>query len=127
MATATRNGRPSRRAARRASAAPGSAALEFLIFEDNGGGYHWTIVDGAGESLVQSGSFASRIEAKHAAQVVRDNAGAARLGRRAPANPPVDLAARRDAASSDDSDAERWLDEGGSFSSDAVTQWPARP
>jgi hypothetical protein len=25
--------------------------MEFLIFEDNGGGYHWDIVDGAGERL----------------------------------------------------------------------------
>jgi uncharacterized protein YegP (UPF0339 family) len=115
MATATKNGRPARRAARRTSALSGSAALEFLIFEDNGGRYHWKIVDGAGESLVQSASFASYAEAERAARVVRDNAGSARLERRAPDDPPVDLTARRDAASEDDSDAERWLDEGGSY------------
>jgi hypothetical protein len=34
--------------------------------------------------------------------------------------------ARREAAiARDDSDAERWLDEGGSFSSEAVAKWPA--
>lgn len=125
MATATKNGRPARRGLGRATAAPGSEAMEFLIFEDNGGGYHWTIVDSAGESLAQSATFASHFEAEHAAHLVRDNAGAARLERSAPDDPPIDLAARRDAASKDDSDAERWLDEGGSFSSLAVTQWPA--
>ena len=99
--------------------------MEFLIFEDNGGGHRWTIVDGAGKSLGQSGSYASHDEAEHAPRLVRDNAGAARLERRAPDDRPIDLAARCDAASVDDSDAERWLDEGGSFSSEAVTQWPA--
>jgi hypothetical protein len=38
---------------------------------------------------------------------------------------PVDLAARRDRPS-DDLDAERWLDDGGSFSSEAVTRWQAQ-
>jgi uncharacterized protein YegP (UPF0339 family) len=125
MATATKNGRPARRAARRAEVVPGSAALQFLVLEDNGGRYHWTIVDSTGESLGQSGNFASYDEAEHAACVVRDNAGSAQLERRAPDDLPIDLAARRDAGSSDDSAAERWLDEGGSFSSEAVTRWPA--
>lgn len=125
MATATKNGRPARRAARRAKVVPGSAELQFLVCEDNGGGYYWTIVDGAGKSLVQSGSFASYDEAEHAACVVRDNAGSARLERRAPDDGPIDFAARRDAGSGDDADAERWLNEGGSFSSEAVTRWPA--
>jgi len=125
MATATQNGRPVRRGTRRTSVAPRPAALEFLIFEDNVGRYHWTIVDGAGENLGQSGGFVSHDDAERAARVVRDNAGEARLERRLP-DPPVDLAARRDAATEDDSDAERWLDEGGSFSSEAVRQWPAR-
>jgi hypothetical protein len=59
VATATTNGRPARRAVHRSSAASEPAGIEFLVFEDNGRGYHWTIVDGAGESPVQSGSFAS--------------------------------------------------------------------
>ncbi len=125
MAAATKNGRAARRVTRRGSAVSASAAMEFRTFADNGGGYHWTIVDGAGESLVESGSFPSYDEAEQAARVVRDSAGAARLEGRAPDDPPTDLAARRDAASGDDSDAERWLDERGGFSSEAVTQWPA--
>ena len=35
------------------------------------------------------------------------------------------ISTARRAASDEDSDAERWLDEGGSFSSEAVAQWPA--
>jgi uncharacterized protein YegP (UPF0339 family) len=99
--------------------------MEFLIIEDNGGGYHWTIVDSGGESLAQSARFASYDEAEHAARVVRNHAGAARLERRAADDPPVDLDVRRGVAAGHDADAERWLDEGGSFSSEAVTQWPA--
>jgi hypothetical protein len=125
MATATKNGRPARRAPRRAKVVPGSAELEFLVFEDNGGDYRWTIVDGAGERLVQSGSFAFYDEAERAACVVRDKAGSAQLERRARDDSPIDLAARRDAGSGDDSDAERWLDEGGSFSNEAEARWPA--
>ncbi len=99
--------------------------MEFLIFQDNGGAYHWTIVAGDGESLGQSGSFASYEDAEQAAQHVRDAAASARFERRASEATPVDLIARRD-ATSDDADAERWLDEGGSFSSEAVTRWPAQ-
>src|SRR5436305_14117302 len=103
MPTATKSGRPGRRIASRASAVSGSAAMEFLIFEDNGGGHRWAIVDGAGESLGQSGSFASHDEAEHAARLVRDNAGAARRERRGAADRPLDLAARGGAGSVDDS------------------------
>ena len=39
---------------------------------------------------------------------------------------PVDLAARREAAMARDRlDAERWSDEGGSISAEAVAAWPA--
>ena len=87
-------------------------SLEFLISEDNGGDYHWTIVAAGGATLARSGSFGSYEDAERAAQRVRDGAR------------PVDLIARRD-ATSDAADAERWLDEGGSFSSEAVAKWPA--
>lgn len=84
MATATKKARVSRRETRHADGVSGSAAMEFLIFEDNSGGYYWAIAKRGGECLVQSGSFASYDDAEHAAQVVRDNAGTARFDRRAP-------------------------------------------
>jgi uncharacterized protein YegP (UPF0339 family) len=100
--------------------------MEFLIFQDNGGAYHWTIVAGDGATLARSGSFASYDHAEQAAYRVRDGATVARFDRRVGEVRPVDLAARRDGPS-DDLDAERWLDEGGSFSSEAVARWPAQP
>jgi uncharacterized protein YegP (UPF0339 family) len=97
--------------------------MEFLLFEDNGGDYHWTIVGSRGEQLARSGGFATYAEAEQAALLVRGRAGSARLERRVAQNRPVQLVARRAAAvAHDDSDAERWLDEGGSFSSEAVAK-----
>jgi uncharacterized protein YegP (UPF0339 family) len=105
MATATHKERAARQVARRAKAA---AVLTFAVFEDNGGDYRWTILDNRGESLAQSGTFASYDAARVAVGVVRDGAGAARVGR----PPGADPAARGAAGSVlDDADAERWLDE----------------
>jgi uncharacterized protein YegP (UPF0339 family) len=124
MATATTKSRAARQLARRPREAHLQEPMQFLIFEDNGGDFHWTIVARDGASLARSGSFGSYDDAKKAAQHVRDGAAAGRFERRAGAASPVDLTARRDARS-DASDAERWLDEGGSFSSEAVARWPA--
>jgi uncharacterized protein YegP (UPF0339 family) len=125
MATATKKSRAAGQLARRARDVRRSASMEFLIFQDNGGAYYWTIVAGDGATLARSGSFASYDHAEQAARRVRDGAAAARFDARAGQARPVDLIARRH-ASSDDSDAERWLDEGGSFSSEAVARWPAQ-
>jgi uncharacterized protein YegP (UPF0339 family) len=125
MATATKKSRTAGQLARRACDVRRSVSMEFLIFQDNGGAYHWTIVAGDGATLARSGSFASYDHAEQAARRVRDGAAAARFDARAGQARPVDLIARRH-ASSDDSDAERWLDEGGSFSSEAVARWPAQ-
>jgi len=55
--------------------------MEFLIVEDNGGDYHWTLVDRHGNSLAQSPSFASYEQTEDAARVALG--GAARVpGRR---------------------------------------------
>jgi uncharacterized protein YegP (UPF0339 family) len=115
-----------RKARADAHAVPEPASMKFLVFEDNGGGYHWTIVAGSGERLVQSASFASYEDAKQAARVVHAGAASASFENLAGNTPPVDLLARRDkrVARDDLEDAERWLDEGGSFSSEAVTRWP---
>jgi uncharacterized protein YegP (UPF0339 family) len=125
MATATKKSGVGRRRPNRAAGARKPASMEFLVFQDNGGAYHWRIVAGDGATLPESGSFASYDLAEQAAHHVRDGAALARFGARAVDAPPVDLVARRH-ASNDDSDAERWLDEGGSFNSDAAAKWPAR-
>jgi uncharacterized protein YegP (UPF0339 family) len=97
--------------------------MKFVVFEDNGGGYHWTIVSRSGETLVQSVGFASYEEAKQAARIVHGGAASARFEDQAAGAPPIAIGARRDAAIAGDRlDAERWLDEGGSFSREAVTR-----
>jgi uncharacterized protein YegP (UPF0339 family) len=124
MATATTKSRAAKRLARRTREVRVGEPMEFLIFEDNGGDYHWTIVARNGATLARSGGFASYDAAEKAARHVRDGAAAARFEPRAGAASAVDLSERR-RATSDAADAERWLDEGGSFSSEAVAKWQA--
>jgi hypothetical protein len=117
MAAPTMEGRAVSPLARDRRCVSESAALEFFVFADNGGDYHWAIVGGSGKSLAQSGSFGSYEEAAHAGRYVRDGAESARFERRAAEDRVVDVPNRREAAVSDDLDVERWLDEGGSFRS----------
>lgn len=119
MATATKKSRVAGRLPGRAREVRVSDSVEFLVFEDNGGEYYWTIVTGDGAPLVRSGGFGSYEGAERAARQVRDGAASARLEHRAAGAPPDALAGGR-AATRDDADAERWLDEGGSFSGEAV-------
>jgi hypothetical protein len=98
--------------------------MEFVIFEDNAGDYHWEIV-GTDGVLARSGSFASHEETAQATRRFRDGAGSALFDRRSAAADPIDLLADRDGPSAEE-DAERWLDESGSFSSEAVATWSAR-
>ena len=100
-------------------------SLEFLIFEDNGGAYHWRIVAGDGATLAQSESSASYDAAEQAARRVRAGAALARFKRRGRALNAVDPATRRDRPG-DELNAERWVDEGGSFTREAVARWPDR-
>jgi uncharacterized protein YegP (UPF0339 family) len=103
--------------------------MTFRVFEDNGGRYHWTIAAAGGERLVESASFTSYEDAKQAARVVHAGASSASfefLVEATGATAPVELVARHQSGVvRDDLDAERWLDEGGSFSSEAVTRWQA--
>jgi hypothetical protein len=117
MATPTKEARARGQLARDVSGVSESASLEFFVFEDNGGGYHWVIV--GGESLAQSGTFGSYEEAAHAGSYVRDGAESARFERRAREDRAVDATDRRDPAAGDDLDVGRWLDEGGSLRSGA--------
>lgn len=106
-----------------AHAVPEPASTNFVIFEDNGGGYHWTIVARSGKTLAQSPSFASHEDAKQAARVVHAGACSASFEDSSGDTPPDDLPAPRDAATPRDAlDAERWSDEGPSLSSEAVTR-----
>ena len=123
MGTAPKKSRAARQLARPARDVRVPESMEFLIFEDNGGAYRWRIVARDGATLAQSESLASYDSAEQAAQRVRDGAASARLDRRVGETGPVDLVARRDRPS-DELDAERWLDEGGSFSSEAVATCP---
>jgi uncharacterized protein YegP (UPF0339 family) len=120
MATATRQPRtqghvPSRAADVRVP------SLEFLIFEDNAGDYHWTVVAGDGATLARSGGFASYDYAKQAVEQIRHGVASARFEASAAGARPIDVIVRRD-ASGEDSNAERGLDAGGSFSNEAVAK-----
>ncbi len=125
MATATKKARSAGRLPRRTPDMRLPPSIEFLVFEDNGGSYHWRIIGGDGATLAVSGGFASYDDAEQGAQHVRDGAASARFERRAVGAHPVDPSTRRDASSSH-SDSERWMDEGGSFSSEAVAKSPAQ-
>ena len=126
MATASKKSRAPRRTSGNGGRLTNSASLEFLVFEDNGGNFHWTVVTASGERLAQSPRFGSYEDADAAARRVRDGAGSARLERHEVAALPVDLAARRKAASHDDLDAERWLDEGGAYRAAVAAELPPR-
>ncbi len=79
MATAPKKVFAARRVAGDARQVPQAALLEFFVHQDNGGDYYWEIVGERGESLAQSGSFASCDDAERGARRVQDGAGSARL------------------------------------------------
>lgn len=105
MATATRQPRTQRHIRRRA-ADVSVPSMEFLIFEDNAGEYHWTIVAGDGATLARSGGFASYDHAKQAVEQIRHGVASARFEASAAGARPIDLIVRRD-ASREDSNADR--------------------
>ncbi len=81
MATATKKSRVTR-SRRDLATVTDRASLAFVISQDNGGDYLWEIVDGRGNAVIQSGGFASRDDAEHAARDVHDAARLAHFGRR---------------------------------------------
>ena len=120
MATATKKPGAARvQLARRARDVRAPEAMEFLVFQDNGGAHHWRLVAGDDAILAHSGSFASHDDAARAAQRVREGAGSAQFERSADQPSPGDLGDGRN-RHGDESDAERWLDEGGRFSNEVV-------
>jgi uncharacterized protein YegP (UPF0339 family) len=124
MATATKKTRATRQVPRIGGRVSGSASMELLVFQDNAGRYRWMIV-AEGDQLAQSPSFASYADARDAAGRVRDGASSARLEMHEVGVLPVDLTARRGAATREDQHAERWLDEGGSYSAAVAAELPA--
>jgi uncharacterized protein YegP (UPF0339 family) len=82
MATATKKSPGSKRPRRRAADEQPMSSMAFVIYEDNGGSYHWKILAGDGAPLGQSGDFVSYHDAEQAAQHVRDGAASARFERR---------------------------------------------
>jgi uncharacterized protein YegP (UPF0339 family) len=95
MATTKNKARASHEVARGTGASSKPASMEFLIFEDNGGDYHWRIIAGNGGTLAQSVSFSSYEDAEQAARRVRIGVGSATFAPRASEVEPVDFAARR--------------------------------
>jgi uncharacterized protein YegP (UPF0339 family) len=96
--------------------------MQFRVFEDNGGDYHWTIDGADGQRLVRSAGFASYDDALRAARIVRDGAGSADMETSPPTTAPLPAhtpTGRKPAAVSDELDAGRWLDEGASSRSSA--------
>jgi uncharacterized protein YegP (UPF0339 family) len=79
MATANKKRRALTQLAQPPAHVHGSAPMEFLIFEDNGGSYHWRMLAGDGVTLGQSGDFTSYDEAEQAARQIRDGAASARF------------------------------------------------
>ena len=77
MATATKQVRAARSVAGVKRLGSDEASPAFLIYQDNGGGYHWEIVDRRGQSLVQSEPFASEDDASRAARLMQQGARSA--------------------------------------------------
>jgi uncharacterized protein YegP (UPF0339 family) len=74
------------------------ASTGFLVFEENGGAFHWAIVAASGDHLVQSATFGSYVEAKQAARVVRSGAVSAPFENREADPARLELAVSREMA-----------------------------
>ena len=125
MATAATKYRSVTWLPRRRSKTHASEPMEFVIFEDNSGDFYWEIVAGDAAVLATSGRFASHEETAHGARRFRDGAASALFDRYSVAVEPIDRLASGDNDSADVG-AEHWLDDDGSFSSEAVATWPVQ-
>jgi uncharacterized protein YegP (UPF0339 family) len=57
-----------RKARATSSPLPEAAALTFVVYEDNSGGYRWTIIADSGKRLVQSARYGSYEQAEQDAR-----------------------------------------------------------
>ena len=55
------------------------APLEFVVYQDNGGDYHWEIVSESGHRLARSKIFTSQDDAQRGARYACDAVGTVRL------------------------------------------------
>lgn len=116
-----------------ADALPEPDPVKFLLYQDNGGGYYWTIVDGGGDVLARSVGFASYPEANYTADMVHRAAGTAMFENRTGTSPPGRPLASADGESDgDQADTEPPSESDGSVSREEVTRraratraWPA--
>lgn len=121
MATATKKDRSPAKTRRRERSAPGTTSMHFSTCQDNSNAYHWELVADDGTSLARSPSFPSRGTAEQAVQRVRADAASARFDTATDSRGVAGPIARENGAANE-SDAERWLDEGGSLVRDAVAK-----
>jgi hypothetical protein len=130
---------------------PEHPTVKFLLYQDNGGGDYWTIVDDGDEVIARSAGFASYPEANYTADIVHRAAASATFENRSGTTPPPrplasgdraaqggraaqgDQGAQGDQRAQDDQGApESSSDPGGSVSRETVTRrakaagaWPA--
>ncbi len=55
------------------------ASQEFVVYQDNGGNFHWEIVSESGQRLARSGIFTSQDDARRGARSACDAVGTVRL------------------------------------------------
>ncbi|MHB8490928.1 MAG: YegP family protein [Solirubrobacteraceae bacterium] len=79
MATASKKVHTAPHDARAAQDGSKQAPMNFLVYEDNGGEYHWSIVSGDGATLSQSEGFASYADADREAHRIHQGIGSARF------------------------------------------------
>jgi uncharacterized protein YegP (UPF0339 family) len=99
------------------NALPEDAAVTFLLYQDNGGGYYWTIVDHGGAVIARSAGFESYAEANYAADIVHRAAASATFENRSGTTPPPrPLASAGRAAERDGTEPQPASEQGGSVS-----------
>lgn len=114
-------------------ASPEFGPVKFLLYQDNSGGYYWTIADDSGAVLARSTGFASYPEANFAADIVHRAASSATFENRSGTTPPPRPLARTDGATHrDPAEAEPPSEPGGSVGREEATRqaraarsWPA--
>ena len=132
-ARAIRRGGTSSEPAGTPEALPEPAPVKFVLYEDNSGGYYWTIVSEDGQVLAHSAAFETYEEANVAADTVYRGVAGASFEDRSNASQPADLPGSREVTTPDRTDAERSLEQGASVSREDVTRrakaegwaWPA--